>query len=71
MKATSKTKTALVKSPASELIQASFTEVVSLIEMARKRSFQAVNTELIGLYWQIGQYISGKIKTAEWGEGVV
>jgi predicted nuclease of restriction endonuclease-like (RecB) superfamily len=28
-------------------------------------------TELIGLYWQIGEYISGKLAAAEWGEGVV
>ena len=32
---------------------------------------QAVNTELIDLYWQVGQYISRKLETAAWGEGVV
>ena len=48
-----------------------FAEVVSLIESARNRAFQAVNTELVGLYWQIGEYISGKLSAAEWGEGVV
>ena len=48
-----------------------FAEVVSLIEPARQRAFQAVNTELVGLYWQIGEYISGKLSAAEWGEGVV
>jgi len=31
--------------------------------------FQAVNTELIDLYWQVGATISHKIKTAEWGDG--
>ncbi len=48
-----------------------FAEVVSLIEAARNRAFQAVNTELVGLYWQIGEYISGKLSAAEWGESVV
>jgi predicted nuclease of restriction endonuclease-like (RecB) superfamily len=48
-----------------------FAEVVSLIESARNRAFQAVNTELVGLYWQIGEYISGKLSAAEWGESVV
>ena len=43
----------------------------SLIEAARNRAFQAVNTELVGLYWQIGEYISGKLSAAEWGKGVV
>ena len=36
-----------------------------------KRVFQAVNTELIDLYWQVGATISHKIKAAEWGDGVV
>ena len=48
-----------------------FAEVVRLIETARQRAFQAVNTELVGLYWQIGEYISAKLSAAEWGEGVV
>jgi len=48
-----------------------FREVLALIERARERAYQAVNTELIDLYWQVGQYISRKLKTAAWGEGVV
>ena len=57
-------------SPA-EPIETSFAEVVGLIEQARQRAYQAVNTELVSLYWQIGQYISRKLDAAEWGEGVV
>ncbi len=48
-----------------------FTEVMGLIQAARQRAFQAVNTSLIDLYWQIGEHISRKITTAEWGAGVV
>ncbi|MFT3741131.1 MAG: PDDEXK nuclease domain-containing protein [Gammaproteobacteria bacterium] len=48
-----------------------FTEVVQLIEAARKRAYQAVNTTLIELYWQVGAYISRKLQTAEWGDSVV
>jgi predicted nuclease of restriction endonuclease-like (RecB) superfamily len=51
--------------------ESSFREVVSLIQRARQRAFQAVNTELIDLYWRVGQYISRKLETAEWGDGVV
>jgi predicted nuclease of restriction endonuclease-like (RecB) superfamily len=51
--------------------EASFTEVVQLIETARKQAFQAVNTTLIELYWQVGAYISRKIEGAEWGDRVV
>jgi predicted nuclease of restriction endonuclease-like (RecB) superfamily len=52
-------------------VETSFAEVVGLIEQARQRAYQAVNTELVSLYWQIGEYISGKLAAAEWGEGVV
>ena len=36
-----------------------------------ERAFQAVNTALIDLYWQVGAYISRKLESAAWGEGVV
>lgn len=48
-----------------------FNEVVSMITAARQRAYQAVNTALIDLYWQIGEYISRKIASAEWGDGVI
>ncbi len=37
----------------------------------RTRAFAAVNQELVGLYWQIGEYISHKLESTAWGEGVV
>lgn len=48
-----------------------FDEVLALIEAARSRAYQAVNTELVILYWELGEYISRKIASAEWGDGVV
>lgn len=48
-----------------------FAEVAQLIDAARQRAYQAVNTSLIELYWQVGGYISGKLAAAEWGDGVV
>ena len=48
-----------------------FDEVLALIEAARRRAYQAVNSELVSLYWQLGEYISKKIASAEWGDGVV
>ena len=48
-----------------------FAEVVNLIQAARHKAFQAVNTTLIDLYWHVGEYISRKIENAEWGDGVV
>ena len=51
--------------------EATFSEVVRLIAASRERAFQAVNTELIDLYRQVGGIICRKIKAAEWGDGVV
>jgi predicted nuclease of restriction endonuclease-like (RecB) superfamily len=51
--------------------EAGFAEFVGLIAAARQRAFQAFNTTLIDLYWQVGEYISRKIEAAGWGEGVV
>jgi predicted nuclease of restriction endonuclease-like (RecB) superfamily len=48
-----------------------FFEVIRLIAASREKAYQAVNTALIDLYWQVGSMISGKIKAAEWGDGVV
>ncbi|MEI7457014.1 MAG: DUF1016 N-terminal domain-containing protein [Nitrosomonadales bacterium] len=48
-----------------------FSEIVRLIESARQRACQAVNTTLIELYWNVGEYISQKIETDAWGKGTV
>lgn len=52
-------------------LQPSFAEVVALIQSSRQRAFEAVNTALLDLYWQVGAYISRKLESAAWGEGVV
>lgn len=49
----------------------SFVEVAKLIQDARRKALQTVNTQLIDLYWQVGEYISRKVESAAWGEGVV
>jgi predicted nuclease of restriction endonuclease-like (RecB) superfamily len=56
---------------ASPPVEQGFDAIVRLIDAARRRAYQAVNTALIELYWQIGEQISRKIATAEWGDGVV
>lgn len=48
-----------------------FAEVLKLIDTARQHAYQAVNTTLIELYWEVGGYISAKLEAAEWGDGVV
>lgn len=57
--------------PLDAAMEQSFAEVVELIQSARQRAMQAVNTQLVELYWQVGAYISHKLEQAEWGDGVV
>lgn len=52
-------------------IEMAFGEVVGLIHAARQRSVQAVNTELIDLYWRIGQYLHHRIEAHGWAQGTV
>ena len=53
------------------LVDASFAEVVHLIQHARERTYQAVNTELIDLYWRIGQFLTEKIEADGWAKRTV
>ncbi len=48
-----------------------FAEVVEMIQATRGRALAAVNAALVDLYWRVGAYISRKLETAAWGEGVV
>ena len=48
-----------------------FTEILSQIQTAKQRAFQQVNTLLVELYWNIGQYISSQVEQAGWGKGVI
>ena len=70
-KATSTSRRVTAQPDSAEPAETAFAEVVSLIEQARQRAYQAVDSELVGLYWRIGQYISAKLAAAVWGEGVV
>lgn len=48
-----------------------FTDIIQLIKQSRTNAIRVVNTELISLYWNIGEYISNKIGQSEWGDSVV
>lgn len=43
--------------------------ILHLILAAKQRAYQAVYSELVILYWQVGEYI--KLESAEWGEKAV
>ncbi len=48
-----------------------FDEIAQMIAAAKQRTYSAVNSMLVELYWQVGAYIHNKLESASWGEGVV
>lgn len=48
-----------------------FDDAIAIIDNARSRAMQAVNTELINMYWEIGAYVSERVQSAGWGKNVV
>ena len=48
-----------------------FAEVARMIQEARYNAIKSVNAELVKLYWSIGEYISKKVSSSEWGDAVV
>ena len=62
---------AISKSMAVSRIEGAFDEIVELIRAARQQAARAVNTELIELYWRIGDYLHRKIESDGWAKGTV
>lgn len=48
-----------------------FDEVLELIVTSKVKVFKQINSELISLYWDIGEYTSNKIKSDGWGKNTV
>ena len=45
-----------------QYLETDFAEIVHLITAARQRAYRAVNTELIELYWMIGEYVKKRLR---------
>lgn len=48
-----------------------FETVCSIIATHRKRVIRVVNNESMSMLWEVGGYVSHKLKTSVWGDGVV
>lgn len=48
-----------------------FPEVYGIIAAHKDRVVQVVNNESLLMIWEVGGYVSKKISTSEWGDGVV
>ena len=45
--------------------------ISGLIESHRRNAYSKVNEELISMYWDVGEYLSNKVKEAGWGSKVI
>lgn len=52
-------------------VEGAFDEIVELIRAARQQAARAVNTQLIDLYWRIGDYLHHKIESDGLAQGTV
>jgi hypothetical protein len=48
-----------------------FNEILAIIQQAKERAFRAVNHGLIPMYWEVGKYVSEKVKSNAWGKSIV
>ncbi|RYG14037.1 MAG: DUF1016 domain-containing protein [Chitinophagaceae bacterium] len=53
------------------MLETQFADIVALIKDARSTALKTVNSTLINLYWNIGEYIHNKVNNADWGQSVV
>jgi len=53
------------------MISHDFQEVYSLIQTHRKRVASAIDNESLVMLWEVGGYVSNKLKSSAWGDGVV
>ena len=50
---------------------ADYGEIISIIERACENAFRVVNRKVISMYWEIGAYVSDRIKNGGSGKAVV
>ncbi|WP_310604277.1 PDDEXK nuclease domain-containing protein [Anaerosporobacter sp.] len=48
-----------------------FNEVISIIEQAQESVYRAANREFISMYWNIGRFVSEKVRVGGWGKSIV
>lgn len=45
------------------MLQNQFIDILNLIKKSRFKALKTVNTELIDLYWNVGEYISQRLES--------
>jgi len=45
--------------------------IISMIDKARQNTLSSINTELIKLYWNVGEYLSNESARSAWGDSFI
>ena len=45
--------------------------IIAMIEKARENTLANINTELIKLYWNVGEYLSNEKARSSWGDSFI
>ena len=53
------------------MAEMNFDELIFMIDSAHSRAWQAVNVELVALYWNIGKWLLMRLENATWGDKIV
>jgi len=54
-----------------DIIDDEFAEVLQLIKNSKEKIYRQINSELINLYWRVGEYVSEKTQSNKWGKQTV
>lgn len=54
-----------------QLAESHFEQIHAIIHLHRSRALQVVNDESLFICWNVGQYVSEKLKSSDWGNKVV
>lgn len=52
-------------------VEQGFKDVQNIISFHKERVYQVINTEIVITNWEVGRFVSNKIKTDGWGKRVV
>jgi predicted nuclease of restriction endonuclease-like (RecB) superfamily len=66
-----KEKSVAIKKLSAKNLREQFEQVAAIIRANISSAHAAVNAIVVETYWRVGEYISGKVDGAGWGEGVV
>ncbi|MDR3273080.1 MAG: PDDEXK nuclease domain-containing protein [Flavobacteriaceae bacterium] len=48
-----------------------FEDIRLIIDAHKRRAYRTANYEQIATYWEVGSYVSAKLKTSQWGSKIV